>query len=136
MAFQSNDYLNWYMPRLRRGDGAINLHSSGVEALDFQLVEPAKGDLWEIVGRFEADLAAWLGIPSQEVCFAPGATGNICTEDLVSMAHEMGLATGLDLDALIALSRRLPDLVGHEVPGQVAKAGRPCELHAPPLKAA
>lgn len=82
--------------------------------------------------RFDAALGGLGGCP-----FAPGATGNICTEDLVSMAHEMGLSTGLDLDALLALARDLPRLVGHDVPGQVAKAGRPCDLHpAPPLKAA
>ncbi|AWB20893.1 hydroxymethylglutaryl-CoA lyase [Methylobacterium currus] len=82
--------------------------------------------------RFDAALGGLGGCP-----FAPGATGNICTEDLVSMAEEMGLTTGLDLDALIALSRDLPRLVGHDVPGQVAKAGRPLDLRpAPPLKAA
>lgn len=82
--------------------------------------------------RFDAALGGLGGCP-----FAPGATGNICTEDLVSMAEEMGLSTGLDLDALIALSRALPRLVGHDVPGQVAKAGRPLDLHpAPPIKAA
>lgn len=82
--------------------------------------------------RFDAALGGLGGCP-----FAPGATGNICTEDLVSMAHEMGLATGLDLAALIDLARDLPRLVGHDVPGQVAKAGRPCDLHpAPPLMAA
>ncbi len=51
------------------------------------------------------------------------------------MAHEMGIRTGLDLPALIALSRDLPRLVGHEVPGQVAKAGRPCDLHPVPRAA-
>ncbi len=82
--------------------------------------------------RFDAALGGLGGCP-----FAPGATGNICTEDLVSMAEEMGLTTGLDLDALLTLSRDLPRLVGHDVPGQVAKAGRPLDLHpAPPLKAA
>ncbi|KMO11688.1 hydroxymethylglutaryl-CoA lyase [Methylobacterium indicum] len=82
--------------------------------------------------RFDAALGGLGGCP-----FAPGATGNICTEDLVSMAEEMGLTTGLDLDALLTLSRDLPRLVGHDVPGQVAKAGRPHDLHsAPPLKAA
>ncbi|MFD0937593.1 hydroxymethylglutaryl-CoA lyase [Methylobacterium trifolii] len=80
--------------------------------------------------RFDAALGGLGGCP-----FAPGATGNICTEDLVSMAHEMGIATGLDLDALIGLSRDLPRLVGHDVPGQVAKAGRPCDLHAVPKAA-
>ena len=52
------------------------------------------------------------------------------------MAHEMGVPTGLDLGALIDLSRDLPRLVGHDVPGQVAKAGRPCDLHPAPAKAA
>ena len=77
--------------------------------------------------RFDASLGGLGGCP-----FAPGASGNICTEDLASMAHEMGLATGLDLEALLALSRRLPGLIGHAVPGQVAKAGRPSDLHPAP----
>ncbi|RZK95450.1 MAG: hydroxymethylglutaryl-CoA lyase [Methylobacterium sp.] len=80
--------------------------------------------------RFDAALGGLGGCP-----FAPGATGNICTEDLVSMAHEMGIPTGLDLPALIALSRDLPRLVGHPVPGQVAQAGRPCDLHPVPRAA-
>jgi hydroxymethylglutaryl-CoA lyase len=80
--------------------------------------------------RFDAALGGLGGCP-----FAPGATGNICTEDLVSMAHEMGIETGLDLDALIRLSRDLPRLVGHDVPGQVAKAGRPSDLHPVPVAA-
>lgn len=80
--------------------------------------------------RFDAALGGLGGCP-----FAPGATGNICTEDLASMAHEMGIATGLDLDALIRLSRDLPRLVGHDGPGQVAKAGRPRDLHPVPRAA-
>lgn len=80
--------------------------------------------------RFDAALGGLGGCP-----FAPGATGNICTEDLASMAHEMGIATGLDLDALIRLSRDLPRLVGHDGPGQVAKAGRPGDLHPVPRAA-
>jgi hydroxymethylglutaryl-CoA lyase len=51
------------------------------------------------------------------------------------MAHEMGIETGLDLEALLGLSRDLPRLVGHDVPGQVAKAGRPCDLHPVPQAA-
>ncbi|WP_322060139.1 hydroxymethylglutaryl-CoA lyase [Paraburkholderia sp. J63] len=70
------------------------------------------------VDRFDASLGGLGGCP-----FAPGASGNVCTEDLVHMFEAMGYDTGVDLDALIALSRRLPEIVGHEVPGQVAKAG-------------
>jgi hydroxymethylglutaryl-CoA lyase len=77
--------------------------------------------------RFDAALGGLGGCP-----FAPGATGNVCTEDLVNLCHEIGLKTGLDLDDLIDLSRRLAGLVGHDVPGQVAKAGRPLDLHPIP----
>jgi hydroxymethylglutaryl-CoA lyase len=77
--------------------------------------------------RFDAALGGLGGCP-----FAPGATGNVCTEDVVNMFEEMGVATGVDLDRLIEISRWLPDLVGHEVPGQVRKAGRPQHLHPVP----
>jgi hydroxymethylglutaryl-CoA lyase len=77
--------------------------------------------------RFDAALGGLGGCP-----FAPGATGNVCTEDLVNLCHEIGLSTGLDLQRLIDLSHRLPELVGHDVPGQVAKAGRACDLHPIP----
>lgn len=77
--------------------------------------------------RFDAALGGLGGCP-----FAPGATGNVCTEDLVNLCHEIGLKTGLDLRGLIELSRRLPGLVGHEVPGQVAKAGPALDLHPIP----
>jgi len=77
--------------------------------------------------RFDAALGGLGGCP-----FAPGASGNICTEDLVSMCEEMGIETGLDLQALIELSRTLPALVGHETAGQLAKAGRVGDLHRPP----
>lgn len=77
--------------------------------------------------RFDAALGGLGGCP-----FAPGASGNICSEDAVAMAEEMGMATGIDLPALIDLSRTLPGLLGHDVPGQVMKAGRACDLHPAP----
>ncbi|WP_375460948.1 hydroxymethylglutaryl-CoA lyase [uncultured Enterovirga sp.] len=77
--------------------------------------------------RFDAALGGLGGCP-----FAPGATGNVCTEDVVNMFEEMDVATAVDLDALIALSRDLPDMVGHDVPGQVRAAGRPLDLHLAP----
>lgn len=77
--------------------------------------------------RFDASLGGLGGCP-----FAPGASGNICTEDLVNLCAEMGIETGIDLPHLLTLSRRLPDLLGHEMPGQVAKAGRNCDLHPAP----
>lgn len=77
--------------------------------------------------RFDAALGGLGGCP-----FAPGASGNICTEDLVNLCMEIGVETGIDLEQLIALSRTLPALLGHDTPGQVAKAGRNCDLHPPP----
>lgn len=77
--------------------------------------------------RFDAALGGLGGCP-----FAPGASGNICTEDLVNLCDEVGIHTGIDLPHLLQMSRRLPALLGHELPGQVAKAGRNCDLHPPP----
>lgn len=77
--------------------------------------------------RFDASLGGLGGCP-----FAPGASGNICTEDLVNLCEEMGIPTGIDLPLLLQLSRRLPALLGHDMPGQVAKAGLNCDLHPKP----
>lgn len=74
--------------------------------------------------RFDASLGGIGGCP-----FAPGATGNICSEDLVHMLELDGLDTGVDLDALISLARQLPELLGHDVPGQVLRAGTRSTLH-------
>lgn len=77
--------------------------------------------------RFDAALGGLGGCP-----FAPGASGNICTEDLVNLCEEVGIHTGIDLPHLLHMSRRLPALLGHELPGQLAKAGRNGDLHPPP----
>lgn len=75
--------------------------------------------------RFDAALGGIGGCP-----FAPGATGNICTEDLVHMVEEMGYQTTVDLDKLLAISRKLPALLQREsIPGQVVKAGKVSDLH-------
>ena len=55
--------------------------------------------------------------------FAPKATGNICTEDLVYMLHGEGVETGIDLDALITVAEWLESRLGRQLPGQVYRAG-------------
>jgi hydroxymethylglutaryl-CoA lyase/(R)-citramalyl-CoA lyase len=55
--------------------------------------------------------------------FAPRATGNIATEDLVYLLHGMGHETGVDLDALIDVAEWMAERLGKELPGQVYKAG-------------
>lgn len=77
--------------------------------------------------RFDAALGGLGGCP-----FAPGASGNICSEDLVNLCIEVGIPTSIDLDGLLKMSRTLPGLLGHEVPGQLVKAGRNCDLHPLP----
>ena len=72
-----------------------------------------------------------LGISDYESCFggmggcpfAPNATGNICSEDLIYLLHEMGIETGIDLDQLIKIAKKVESLVGHRLPGQVMRAG-------------
>jgi hydroxymethylglutaryl-CoA lyase len=54
--------------------------------------------------------------------YAPGAAGNLATEDVVSMLHGMGVETGIDLDRLIDCSRLAASLVGHELPSKYLRA--------------
>ncbi|MBI3716750.1 MAG: hydroxymethylglutaryl-CoA lyase [Betaproteobacteria bacterium] len=81
------------------------------------------------VSSYDASIAGLGGCP-----FAPGATGNICTEDLVNMLEDMGYDTGVDLDRLLAQAVKIPIIVGHDVPGQVMKAGKTMHLHPVPEK--
>ncbi len=55
--------------------------------------------------------------------FAPGAQGNVATEDIVYLLEREGVATGIDLDALIETSRWLGSILGHELPARVSRAG-------------
>jgi len=54
--------------------------------------------------------------------YAPGASGNLATEDVVAMLHSMGVSTGIDLDKLIEASRTASAFVGHELPSKYLKA--------------
>lgn len=76
------------------------------------------------VTRFDASLGGLGGCP-----FAPGATGNIATEDLLHMCGEMGIETGVDLDRMIAAARALQEMVGHDLPSAVLKAGKVSDLY-------
>ena len=76
------------------------------------------------VVRYDASLGGIGGCP-----FAPGASGNICTEDLVHMLQSMGYEVPVDLDALIRAARELQEILDRELPGQVIKAGKATDLH-------
>ncbi len=70
------------------------------------------------VTEFDASVGGLGGSP-----FAPGANGNLATDDAVHMLTDMGIETGIDLDAALAASRLVEELVGHPVASQVSKAG-------------
>jgi isopropylmalate/homocitrate/citramalate synthase len=70
------------------------------------------------VAVFDASVGGIGGCP-----FAPKATGNICTEDLVYLLAGEGVETGIDLDALIGIAEWLEGLLGRQLPGQVYRAG-------------
>ena len=77
--------------------------------------------------RFDGSLGGLGGCP-----YAPGASGNVTSEDAIHMLGAMGCDTGINLPRLLAVARMMPQIVGHDVPGQVAKAGRITDLHPAP----
>lgn len=77
--------------------------------------------------RFDASLGGIGGCP-----YAPGATGNVCTEEIVHALELMGYDLGVDLGRLLKAAHALEDLLGHAVPSQILKAGRRLDLHPVP----
>lgn len=98
------------IPRDRIG---LHLHDTRGTALANALAALGAG-----ITRFDTAVGGLGGSP-----FAPGAGGNLATEDLVLVLDDLGHATGIDLDTLIGLRTELTDLVGHELPGRVIAAG-------------
>ncbi|MEA2314641.1 MAG: hydroxymethylglutaryl-CoA lyase [Solirubrobacteraceae bacterium] len=106
----------------------------------FEQARSALGDEVQLTAHFHNTRGAGLanvlgaleaGVESFESSFGElggcpvpaGATGNIATEDLVSMLHEMGLETGVDLDALIACARRAQEILGRPLGSHTLVAG-------------
>ena len=76
------------------------------------------------VDKYESSFGGIGGCP-----FAPKATGNVCTEDLVYLLEEMGIGTGIDLRKLSGIACDVEAAVGHDLPGQIMKAGLRLDLH-------
>ena len=77
--------------------------------------------------QFDASLGGLGGCP-----YAPGASGNVCSEEIVHALQCMGYDTGVHLDLLIGASQSLPALIGHDVPSQIVKAGKRLDIHPVP----
>ena len=110
--------------RQRLGALQLTLHFHNTRGMGLANV---LASVQEGIDRFDGSLGGLGGCP-----YAPGATGNVCSEDAIHMLQAMGFQTGIDLPRLLAAARRLPDIVGHAVPGQMAKAGLVTELHPAP----
>jgi hydroxymethylglutaryl-CoA lyase len=101
-------------PRFPGIEWTLHTHDTRAMAIPNILAAMAWG-----VRHFDASIGGLGGCP-----FAPGASGNVCTEDLVHCLHAMGVSTGIDLDALLVASRRVQQVVGRPLPGQIVKAGK------------
>ncbi len=122
-----SDTMAWATPlSIKRVAGAIrdtypeldlSLHLHDTRGMG---IANAQAGLEMGVARYDSCVGGLGGCP-----FAghAGAAGNVCTEDLVFMCQEMGIDTGLDLEALIDCANLAQDIVGHALPGSVMKGG-------------
>lgn len=101
---------------------ALHLHNTRGMALANVLAALRAG-----VDSFDAAIGGLGGCP-----FAPGATGNVATEDLVHMLELMGIETGVDLDKLMTVSNDVRRIVDHPLESAVARAGKATDLHQAP----
>ncbi len=101
--------------RSRHPDIPLNLHFHNTRGTGLANVLAA---LELGVADFDASVGGLGGCP-----YAPGATGNIATEELVYMVEDMGVATGVDLEAMISAAAAAERIVGRQLPSQVLRAG-------------
>jgi len=120
MANPQQVYEYCRMVRTKYPDVTWNLHFHNTRGM--ALANVVTGMLAGI-DRFDAGFAGLGGCP-----FVPDATGNMATEDLIHMCHEMGIETGYDLDEVISIARYARQLVGHDTHSFVLKAGKNSDL--------
>jgi hydroxymethylglutaryl-CoA lyase len=101
--------------RSRHPDMPLNLHFHNTRGTGLANVLAA---LELGVDDFDASVGGLGGCP-----YAPGASGNIATEELVHMVEDMGVATGIDLEAMIEVAAQAETMVGRTLPSQVLRAG-------------
>ena len=109
---QTRKLLDLLLEHLPADRLAMHMHDTRGTALANCLVGLDLG-----ITTFDASVGGLGGCP-----YAPGASGNLATEDLVYLLHGMGIATGIDLDALVAAGRLAGDLLHRELPGRTLKA--------------
>lgn len=110
---QTRDIVNSFLAEIPASQLALHLHDTRGTALANALVGVELG-----IRDFDSSVAGIGGCP-----YAPGAAGNLATEDLVYMLHGLGVKTGVDLDKLIDAGRVAEAVVGRPLPGKVHQAG-------------
>jgi hydroxymethylglutaryl-CoA lyase len=112
-ALQTKRILQMFLAEFPSAKLAMHMHDTRGTALANVVVGLEMG-----IRTFDASVGGLGGCP-----YAPGAAGNLATEDLVYMLHGMGVRTGIDLDKLVEAGRVASAIVGRELPGKVLKAG-------------
>lgn len=110
---QTRDIVRSFLQEFRPEQLALHLHDTRGTALANALVGVELG-----IRDFDSSVAGIGGCP-----YAPGAAGNLATEDLVYMLDGLGIKTGVQLDALIEAGRIAETVVGRPLPGKVHQAG-------------
>ncbi|MEE8290839.1 MAG: hydroxymethylglutaryl-CoA lyase [Candidatus Tectomicrobia bacterium] len=106
--------LEHLVPKFPTIEWSLHTHNTRAMAIPNVLAAIECG-----VSDFDASVGGLGGCP-----YAPGATGNVCSEDLVHCLHEMGFETDIDLDKLIDTAKRVEEIIAYTLPGQVMKAGK------------
>jgi hydroxymethylglutaryl-CoA lyase len=109
---QVRDVLSRVLAEIPKPEVAVHFHDTRGTALANILVSVEMG-----ITTVDAALGGLGGCP-----YAPGASGNVATEDVVYMLEGMGVRTGIDLDRLVDAARLASTLVGHEVPSKYYRA--------------
>ena len=107
------EVLELFLKEVDADQIALHMHDTRGTALANVVVGLEMG-----VTTFDASVAGLGGCP-----FAPGAAGNLATEDLVYTLHGMGIDTGIDLEKLWHAGQVAEAIVGRELPGKVHRAG-------------
>ncbi|MCI0545777.1 MAG: hydroxymethylglutaryl-CoA lyase [Candidatus Rokubacteria bacterium] len=111
---QVSRVLERLVPKFPGVDWTLHTHDTRAMAIPNILAAMEAG-----VTHLDGSIGGLGGCP-----FAPGASGNVCTEDLVHCLHAMGIETGIDLDALVETAKRVQQIIGRTLPGQIIKAGK------------
>ena len=109
---QVRDVLSRVLAEIPKPEVAVHFHDTRGTALANILVAVEMG-----ITTVDAALGGLGGCP-----YAPGASGNVATEDVVYMLEGMGVRTGVDLDRLVDCARLASTVVGHEVPSKYYRA--------------